>query len=87
MLGVELNIDGAPIVEEALREGVIINCTHERVLRLLPPFTVRPAQVKQFLRKMKTVLQNVSGRAATSPPQHSAAEPAITGADGPIGRS
>jgi len=87
MIGVELDIDGAPIVEEALRQGVIINCTHGRVLRLLPPFTVRAAQVKQFLRKMKTILQSVSERATEVSAKHSAAAPATTTANEQIARS
>jgi predicted acetylornithine/succinylornithine family transaminase len=75
MIGVELDIDGAPIVEEAFRQGVIINCTHERVLRLLPPFTVRSSQVKQFLRKLKKILESVSARANSSATQQPAEQP------------
>jgi acetylornithine/N-succinyldiaminopimelate aminotransferase len=59
ILGLELAIDGGPIVEEALRQGLIINCTHQRVLRFLPPFIIRSAHVKQFLRKLKAILANV----------------------------
>jgi acetylornithine/N-succinyldiaminopimelate aminotransferase len=56
MLGVELAVDGAPYVEAALRAGLIINCTHERTLRLLPPFIVRTQHVKEFLSKLEIVL-------------------------------
>jgi predicted acetylornithine/succinylornithine family transaminase len=56
ILGLELTVDARPFVEEALRQGLIINCTHERVLRFLPPFVIRSVHVKQFLRKLKTVL-------------------------------
>jgi acetylornithine aminotransferase/acetylornithine/N-succinyldiaminopimelate aminotransferase len=55
MIGVQLRIDGAPLVEEALKQGVIINCAHETTLRLLPPFIVTAAQVKQFLKTMDAV--------------------------------
>ncbi len=56
MLGVELTVDGASYVEAALRNGLIINCTHEHTLRLLPPFIIRAQQVKDFLEKFETVL-------------------------------
>jgi predicted acetylornithine/succinylornithine family transaminase len=56
IVGIELSIDGHPLVEEALRQGLIINCTHDRVLRFLPPLVIRSAHVKQFLRKLNTVL-------------------------------
>jgi predicted acetylornithine/succinylornithine family transaminase len=36
MVGVELSIDGTPIVDECLKRRLLINCTHGNVLRLLP---------------------------------------------------
>jgi acetylornithine/N-succinyldiaminopimelate aminotransferase len=55
MLGVQLSVEGAPYVAEAMRRGVLINCTHEKVLRLLPPFIIKPAHVKDFLKRMEKV--------------------------------
>ena len=57
ILGVDLTIDGAPIVAEALREGLLINCTHEHILRLLPPFIIKREEVYEFLAKLETVLE------------------------------
>jgi acetylornithine/N-succinyldiaminopimelate aminotransferase len=57
MVGVDLACDGSAYVEECLKRGVIINCTHGHVLRLLPPFIVNAAQVKQFLRVLGKVLK------------------------------
>jgi acetylornithine aminotransferase/acetylornithine/N-succinyldiaminopimelate aminotransferase len=56
LVGVELSIEGAAIVEEMLKRGVIINCTHERILRFLPPFIVTSNQVKDFLAALERVL-------------------------------
>jgi predicted acetylornithine/succinylornithine family transaminase len=56
IVGVDLAIDGAPFVEEAFREGVLINCTHEHILRLLPPFIVSRRDVAEFLKKFERVL-------------------------------
>ena len=56
ILGIDLSVDGASFVQEALRRGLLINCTHEHILRLLPPFIIRKADVAEFLKKMETVL-------------------------------
>ena len=56
MLGVDLSCDGAPIVQEALRRGLIINCTHDHILRLLPPFIIRKRDIAEFIAKFEAVL-------------------------------
>ena len=56
ILGLELAREGAPYVAEALRRGLIINCTHDFTLRFLPPFVISPRQVREFLEKLETVL-------------------------------
>lgn len=60
ILGIDLSIDGAPFVQEALRRGLLINCTHEHILRLLPPFIIRGQEVSEFLRKFQAVLARAS---------------------------
>ena len=67
MLGVDLSVEGAPYVREALRRGVVINCTHDHILRLLPPFIVRSADVKEFLGKLETVLARTPRPVALAP--------------------
>lgn len=56
MLGVELAVDGNECARQALKRGLIINCTHDRVLRLLPPFVISARDVQEFLARFKTVL-------------------------------
>lgn len=73
MIGVELDVEGAPFVAEALRRGLLINCTHERTLRLLPPFTVTSAQVREFLRLFEMVLAKTP-RVVTEPESAPAAD-------------
>jgi acetylornithine aminotransferase/acetylornithine/N-succinyldiaminopimelate aminotransferase len=70
IVGVDLSIDGTPVVAEALRQGLIINCTHEHIIRLLPAFIVTRADVAEFLSKFGQVLQTVSSasRSADSSP-------------------
>jgi acetylornithine/N-succinyldiaminopimelate aminotransferase len=56
MLGVDLSVDGAPFVAEALRSGLIMNCTHDHILRLLPAFIIKRRDVAEFLAKFEAVL-------------------------------
>ena len=67
IIGVDLSVDGGPFVEEALRRGLIINCTHDHILRLLPPFIIRSRDVAEFLQKFETVLAHTSKRAQAIP--------------------
>jgi acetylornithine/N-succinyldiaminopimelate aminotransferase len=56
MVGVELSIEGGPFVSEAMQRGLLINCTHDFTLRLLPPFLITKAQVREFLKLLELVL-------------------------------
>jgi acetylornithine/N-succinyldiaminopimelate aminotransferase len=56
MFGVELSIEGGPFVSEALHRGLLINCTHEFTIRLLPTFLISKSQVREFLQLFETVL-------------------------------
>jgi acetylornithine aminotransferase/acetylornithine/N-succinyldiaminopimelate aminotransferase len=67
MLGVEITMDGAPIVAQALEQGLIFNCTHDHVLRLLPPYNIQKKDIREFLKKFEAVLaaaQKTVSRAA-----------------------
>jgi acetylornithine/N-succinyldiaminopimelate aminotransferase len=66
MLGVHLSVEGAPFVAEAAKHGLLINCTHDHILRLLPPFIVTRAQVREFLKLFSAVLADVSQKSATA---------------------
>lgn len=57
MIGVELGYDGTACVEAALAERLLINCAHERTLRLLPALNVTPRHVTEFLEKVERALQ------------------------------
>ena len=64
ILGVDLSIEGAAFVQEALRQSVLINCTHDHILRLLPPFIIRHKDVAEFLRAFEAVLAAAQTSAA-----------------------
>ncbi len=56
ILGMDLSVEGGPYVAEAMRRGLLINCTHESVLRFLPPFVLSARQAEDGLKTLETVL-------------------------------
>ncbi|HEY5313287.1 MAG TPA: aminotransferase class III-fold pyridoxal phosphate-dependent enzyme, partial [Pirellulales bacterium] len=44
MIGLELAVEGAPIVRKCLERKLLINCTHDTVLRLLPALNLSEQQ-------------------------------------------
>ncbi len=71
ILGLDLSIEGAPIVEEAMRQRLIINCTHEHILRFLPPFIIRKKDVQEFLGTFTKVLEKAPRKAWVPQALHS----------------
>ena len=57
MLAVELKVPGKEIVKQLLAQGFILNCTHETVLRMLPPFIITEKQIDKFILALKQVLE------------------------------
>jgi acetylornithine/N-succinyldiaminopimelate aminotransferase len=83
MLGLQLSVEGAPYVEEALRRGMLINCTQETTLRLLPPFIITSALVKDFLKRMEAVFAKTrrpQPKPTATPLSHSSARNGTAGA-------
>jgi acetylornithine aminotransferase len=62
MLAVELRIPGKEIVKQLIQQGFILNCTHETVLRMLPPFIISEKQIDKFVRALKPVLGEAQAR-------------------------
>lgn len=56
MLGAELDGPGADVVAQCLRDGLIINCTAERVLRVTPPLIVTADEVDDGLARLDRAL-------------------------------
>ncbi len=54
--GLELTCDAAPVVPAALEQGVIVNRTAERVVRLLPPLVITEEEATEALDKLDTAL-------------------------------
>ncbi|HEV8610317.1 MAG TPA: acetylornithine transaminase [Thermoanaerobaculia bacterium] len=60
ILGVELDRPGRPLVGAALERGLVINCTAETVIRLLPPLTLSAAEADEGLAILEGVLRAAS---------------------------
>ena len=60
MQAMELQFDAAPVVEAALRQGVLINRTAERVVRLLPPLTIDETDLDAGLGRFEAALAEVT---------------------------
>jgi acetylornithine/N-succinyldiaminopimelate aminotransferase len=56
MLGMELSIPGKQIVLDGMNEGLLFNCTHDYVLRFLPPYIATEREVDQALKILGKVL-------------------------------
>ena len=50
MIGLELSVPGAPIVQHCLDHGLLINCTQGNVIRLLPAMTLTDEELESRLR-------------------------------------
>ena len=55
MLALDLAIPSRPFVQAALEQGVIINSTHETVLRFLPPLIVEKKHVDQLASALDSI--------------------------------
>ena len=47
MVGVELDVDGTPVVQKCLERNLLINCTQGNVIRLLPAMNLSMEQAEQ----------------------------------------
>jgi len=62
MIGVELTIDGAAVVQACLDRNLLVNCTQGRVIRLLPAMTVTPADVEEGCETLAEAIMEVASR-------------------------
>ncbi|MEI8318573.1 MAG: acetylornithine/succinylornithine family transaminase [Planctomycetia bacterium] len=63
MIGVELAIDGAPVVESCLEKNLLVNCTQGRVIRLLPAMNIPPEDIHDGCDRLGDAIVEVASRA------------------------
>jgi len=59
IVGVEMSAPVRPIVEDALRQGVMLNVVQGNVLRFLPPFLVTPTHIDTTMQVLRPLLMAV----------------------------
>lgn len=56
MIGMELHKAGQKVVERCMEDGFIINCTHDTVLRFVPPLIVEEQDIDQLIMALDRIL-------------------------------
>ena len=62
MIGIELSVDGAAVVQACLDRQLLVNCTQGNVIRLLPAMTVTAAEVEEGCQKLTEAILEVTSR-------------------------
>ena len=57
IIGVELAIEGGPLVIKAMERGLLMNCTVGNVLRFVPPLIVNRAEIDEAMTILDEVLE------------------------------
>ncbi len=55
MIGVDMEVPGKQMVLDAMADGLLINCTHDTVLRFLPPYIVTEKDVDAAMKVMTKI--------------------------------
>lgn len=56
MVGAELSFPGRSAVTKMLERGFLLNCTHDTVLRFLPPYLIKKTEINTMLTHLEEVL-------------------------------
>ena len=57
MIGIELEIEAAPLVQKCMEQGLLVNATQQTVLRLLPAMNISSEQVEDGCKILSSVLR------------------------------
>ena len=60
IVGMEIDMPGAPVVDRALEAGLLINCTAETVLRFLPPLIIGKGEVDEMISILSAVFDGLA---------------------------
>jgi len=59
MVGMELNYKGKIVIDRCMEQGLLINCTEERVLRFLPPLIIERNHIDEAVEILRGVLESL----------------------------
>ena len=57
MIGIELEIEAAPLVQKCMEQGLLVNATQQTVLRLLPAMNISSEQVEDGCNILSSVIR------------------------------
>ena len=60
MLGMEMDLPCTSMVDDMRQQGVLVNCTAEKVLRFVPPLVITPEQINDVTDSLDEVLRRLS---------------------------
>jgi acetylornithine/succinyldiaminopimelate/putrescine aminotransferase len=58
MIGVDLEFSGKQLVLDGMKEGILFNCTHDTVLRFLPPYILTEQDVDRAMTALAKLFKN-----------------------------
>ena len=56
LLGMQLKIDGRPLVTQCMENGFLINCIQEKILRFIPPLIISTEEIDQLVECLDQIL-------------------------------
>jgi acetylornithine/N-succinyldiaminopimelate aminotransferase len=59
MAGMELDFACKQLVLDGIKEGLLFNCTHDKVLRFLPPYIITEQDVDRAVGALRKLLRNI----------------------------
>ncbi len=59
MIGMQLDVPGKQMVLDAMADGLLINCTHDTVLRFLPPYIVTEKEIDRAMKTLARIFKKV----------------------------
>jgi acetylornithine/succinyldiaminopimelate/putrescine aminotransferase len=57
MIGVELEFSGKQLVLDGMKQGLLFNCTHDTVLRFLPPYILTEHDVDRAIAGLNKIFK------------------------------
>jgi acetylornithine aminotransferase len=67
MIGIELDHPCADLVKLALQQGLLINVTNEKTIRLLPPLIINQQQIDQLVETLTAIINTYSAHVNAAP--------------------
>jgi len=61
MIGIELSVEGAPVVKKCLDRKLLVNCTQGNVIRLLPAMNLPEEQAEEGLAILGQAIKELAG--------------------------